>query len=217
MKKLLIVFVCITLLLCGCQSIQTSDQNTVAPTPTATIPSVESATPTPSPAIKPIPAANVAPYYDFLMDLSAGITENFNDYSFFLKDLDNNGVRELCLYFPHSSSGTILRVYTYTTLVQEIGELHFSSGTTQLLYTDSYPGIVQFNLGGGRNWYSYITVIDGKLSSSYIWNEDYTGAAEAEGLSPIKEFTADKKLIAESGKAYKNDQYIPELSLGDLE
>ena len=220
MKKLLTVFIILSLLLCGCQNSDTTPQPTPSPTEIATptvVPSpTEITTPTATPTIKPVLTGDITPYYDFLKNFSITITEDFKYYSIFLKDLDSNGVQELCLYFPHERGGMNLKVYTRTTEVQELGELRFESGTTQLLYTDSYPGIIQFNLGGGRNWYSYITIIDGKLLSSYIWNEDYTGASESEGLNPIEEFTTDKQLILESGKAYENNQQISEFPLSEL-
>ncbi len=90
------------------------------------------------------------------------------------------------------------------------------SGSTQLLYADSYPGIIQYNVGGGKDWYKYVTIINGELSHTYIWNEYYTDTPEETGVSPIEKFTEDEKLISESGKAFENNQQISEFPLSEL-
>lgn len=133
------------------------------------------------------------------------------DLYYFIKNIDGAGSPELFVIDHAEEDGDQMKVYTYRDEVQKIGS-YFLTGTTRLLYSDdpSCPGVFTFGVGGGLEHYGYMTVQDGKLSATELWNEDYSGISKELGKDrdQILELSSDKLLIRESGKAYKNDQDI---------
>lgn len=136
---------------------------------------------------------------------------NPDDLYYFIKNIDGAGSPELFVIDHAEEDGDQMKVYTYRDEVRKIGS-YFLTGTTRLLYSDdpSCPGVFTFGVGGGLEHYGYMTVQDGKLSATELWNEDYSGISKELGKDRdrILELSSDKLLIRESGKAYKNDQDI---------
>lgn len=130
---------------------------------------------------------------------------------YFIKNIDGTGSPELFVIDHAEEDEDQMKVYTYIDEVQKIGS-YFLTGTTRLLYSDdpSCPGVFTFGVGGGLNHYGYMTVQNGKLSATELWNEDYSGISKELGKDRdrILELSSDKLLIRESRKAYKNDQDI---------
>lgn len=128
---------------------------------------------------------------------------------FSIRDLDNNGIPELVI----ERNGVNITVYTYNYTVVEVGNHDFASGTTRLFFTDnpSYPGIFFYFAGGGLDHYGYLTIKDNKLMYEELWNEDYSGISKELGISreKIEEFSADKQIINESRKVYKENNDLP--------
>ncbi len=148
-------------------------------------------------------------YTTFLSDLYDNKSSN-DDLDFSIKDLDNNGIPELVIAKNGMNNIT---VYTYNDIVVEVGNHNFASGTTRLFSTDnsSYPGMFFYFASGGLDHYGYITIKDNKLMYEDLWNEDYSGISKELGISRkrIEEFSADKQLINESRKVYKENNDLP--------
>lgn len=128
-------------------------------------------------------------------------------YSYTVRDLDGNGVPELILRSPGKTTGSKITVYSYEQGIKKIGKHHFIGGTTVLLVTDhpSYPGIIYFQVGGGLEYYSYLSMVDQTLHTEELWNEDYSGISQELGKDRerIQEISKDSALIQESKKAYE--------------
>lgn len=144
-------------------------------------------------------------YTTFLSDLYENKSSN-EELDFSIKDLDNNGIPELIIA---KNGVNNISVYTFNDTVVEIGNHNFETGTTRLFFTDnsSYPGMFFYFVGGGLDHYGYITIKDNKLMYEELWNEDYSGISKELGISRniIEEFSADKQLINESRKVYKEN------------
>lgn len=144
-------------------------------------------------------------YKTFLSDLYDNKSSN-EEIDFSIKDLDDNGIPELVIARNGLNNIT---VYTYNDTVVEVGNHDFASGTTRLFFTDnpSYPGIFFYFASGGLDHYGYLTIKDNKLMYEELWNEDYSGISKELGISRerIEEISADKQLIYESRKVYKEN------------
>lgn len=144
-------------------------------------------------------------YTTFLNDLYENKFSN-EELESSIKDLDNNGIPELVIA---KNGANNITVYTFIDTVVEVGNHNFATGTTRLFFTDnsSYPGMFFYFAGGGLNHYGYITIKDNKLMYEELWNEDYSGISKELGISRqrIEEFSADKQLINESRKVYKEN------------
>ena len=151
-------------------------------------------------------------YNELLADIYNNSSDK-NNISYFIKDLDNNGVNELVTV----RVGTEITVYTYKDKVYELGKNDFLTGTLQLFYTDdsAYPGIIYFTVGGGAEHYGYLTVKNDQLSFEKLWDNNYSNE-ENSGNNQIVEFTTDKKLIEKSKNAYSNNQTIEKLPLKNV-
>jgi len=147
-------------------------------------------------------AFSYANYYDFLIGLCSNNPEKIA--SFFVKDIDNNGVEELIVHHDNSMECSF---YTIDNgVVKLIEKYDFLTGTTRLLETndEAYPGLICFTVGGGANHYVYLTIKDGQLSFEKIWDDNYSPSHD----TPTTEYTTDKKLIEVSANAYNNNQDI---------
>ena len=149
-----------------------------------------------------------AAYTTFLDNLY----ENKNvdeELEFYVKDLDCNSIPELIL----KKNGVALTVYKYEGDVIKIGQHDFESGTSRFLFFDdsAYPGIFYFCVGGGYEWYSYITIEDNELVIEELWNKDFSGISKELGKKrgEIEEISNNKKLIKSSKKAYKRNNDLP--------
>ena len=140
-------------------------------------------------------------YIPFLKELQT--KENAPEL-FCFKDIDGDGVDELLTH-----RNTAVTFYTYTDRVIEIEDHDFHTGTLRLLNSGDpvYPGIVYFSVGGGHDWYHYLTIKDGKLSSETLWTDNYGYAEEGES-GRVTEISSDKRLIELSRAAYKKNQDI---------
>ena len=149
-----------------------------------------------------------AAYTTFLDDLYDNKKDD-EELEFDVKDLDYNSIPELIL----KRNGVALSVYTYDGDVLEIGQHDFKSGTSRFLFSDDsdYPGIFHFYVGGGYEWYSYITIEDNKLVIEELWNKDFSGISKELGkkCGEIEEISNNKKLIKASKKAYKRNNDLP--------
>ena len=132
-------------------------------------------------------------YADFL---NAYVTDTLALY--FTKDIDNNGTEEL---FIHQN--TTMEVYTYKGSVKKVGAEDFITGTLLLHHTNDkkYPGIVYATVGGGKNHFGYITIMDGALSVKQTFDDDY---GMISGKKEDVFYTDDEELIAISQKAFED-------------
>ena len=151
----------------------------------------------------------IVDYTPFLSNLYDNKSSN-EELDFSTKDLDNNGIPELVI----AKHGVNITVYTFNdTAVVEVGNHNFETGTTRLFFSDnsSYPGIFFYFVDGGLDHYGYITIKENKLVYEELWNEDYSGISKELGISRkrIEEFSADKQLIKESRKVYKENNDLP--------
>ena len=121
---------------------------------------------------------------------------------YFTKDIDNNGTKELFI-----RQNTAMEVYTYENVVKKVGTHDFVTGTLQLYHTldTKYPGIVYLTVGGGKNHFGYITIIDGALSVKQTFDDDY---GMISGKKEDVFYTDDQDLIDLSGKARKYNYQI---------
>ena len=127
---------------------------------------------------------------------------------YFTKDIDNNGTDELFIY-----QNTAIEVYTYEGSVKKLGTHDFATGTLKLYHTQDtkYPGIVYVTVGGGKNHFGYITIIDGALSVKQTFDDDY---GMISGKKEDVFYTDDEDLIALSKKVY---QYIYQIECSTRE
>ena len=132
---------------------------------------------------------------------------------YFCRDIGDTEIPELFVYDYEDDVAVEdrLKVYTYRGEVKEIGRRGMT-GTTRLLYSEdpSCPGIFTFGVGGGLEYYGYITIRDGKYQEIDLWNEDYSGISKELGKDRerIEETSSDQRLIRESKKVYKEDRDI---------
>ncbi len=124
-------------------------------------------------------------------------------YGYAFKDIDGDGSEELL-----ATQNTVVTAYDCKGEITEIGNIRFSTGTLQLLYTgdEEYPGIVTFTVGGGKNHYGYMTIKDGELVNDPICDIDYSAAT---GRFEDVYYTRDERLIELARAAYDNEQRIP--------
>lgn len=136
---------------------------------------------------------------------------------YFVRNIDQKEAPELFVLDWADTEGDELTVYTYMDdSVRKTGSRQMT-GTTRLLYSEdpSCPGVFTFDVGGGLEWYAYMTLQDGKLLETDLWNEDYSGISKELGKNRerIEETSSDKRLIGESKKVYKNNQDIEMLKM----
>lgn len=133
---------------------------------------------------------------------------------YFYKDIDDNGVNELCVTYQSE-----LTVYTLQEgKAVEVGRYDFYTGTLRMFSSEKaqYPGIFYFVAGGGFENYRYLTIKDGELSSIDLWAENY-GFAEEGDPERIVTYTTDKEIIAESKALYENNKDIQRQSFIPVE
>ena len=158
--------------------------------------------------------ANVQEAYRiFLLELyEQDPTKNTN--TFLIRDLDGNGVEEL-IYRHQALEVTF---YTYDNGIKKIDYHDFQTGTTRLFVSDNpaYPGFFEFHIGGGLEYYNYITIEKAALNFKKLWDDDFSDSYE--GRDKIVEYTTDKQMIAESKKLYqenKDVEFIPLESIAE--
>lgn len=155
--------------------------------------------------------------YESYMDNIYETSKHPNRLFYFVKNIDQTDVPELFLIDYSREFDDNMKIYAYRNDgVQEIGS-RLLTGTTRLLYSEnlSCPGVFTFDVGGGLEYYGYMTIQDGEFSEMDLWNEDFSGISKVLGKDRerIEEISSDKLLISESKKAYKNDQDIEHLKL----
>lgn len=145
-------------------------------------------------------------YTEFLDDLSSKKNFKKNIFCFAIRDIDGDDVPELLI----KKNGLIVTIYTCHNELVKIGRHNFRTGTTRFLVSDdsSCPGIFIYSVGGGYEWYRYMTVQDGKLVFEDLWNKDFSGISKilGEKRGKIEKTSSDEKLIAESKKVYKENR-----------
>lgn len=144
-------------------------------------------------------------YLAVLDDLSDRQADN-RRFCFAVRDIDGDGIPELII----TKNGMDTRIYTWRDKqIVKAGHHDFKSGTTRFLVSEdsSCPGIFVFSVGGGYEWYEYMTIKDGTLAIEDLWNKDYSGISKILGKKrgKIEKASSDEKLIAESKKAYKKE------------
>lgn len=129
---------------------------------------------------------------------------------YFCKNIDKSDIPELFVINYEKEDEYEMKIYTYTSDVEQIGG-RFLTGTSRLLYSEdpSCPGIFTFDFDGGLGRYGYITVEDGKASETELW----TVKVGEEEDRQIKEISSDKRLIRESKKADQEGRDILEFKV----
>lgn len=133
---------------------------------------------------------------------------------YFCKNIDESDIPELFVINYEKEDEYEMKIYTYTSDVEQIGS-RFLTGTSRLLYSEdsSCPGIFTFDFGGDLDRYGYITVEDGKASETDLWTVKWTVKGGEEEDRQIKEISSDKRLIRESKKAYREERDILEFKV----
>ena len=178
MKKITVLLICLVCILTACKQPGTTPATTEAPGDV----SAESA-------------------YQNLLD-NLKITQNDLYYS--IKDIDGNTVDDLILL-----ENTKLSIYTFDNSVNLIGTHDFLTGTARFFYSDktNLPGIFYYTAGGGIDHYGYLTIQDGTLLLTDLWEENY--AANLPGITTgTKELSTDKEKILESKALFNRNSDI---------
>lgn len=146
-------------------------------------------------------------YIDFMKELYK--EEDWPRQYLFL-DMDGDGKEELLL--TERDGG--LTVYRYTGAVEEVGRMEGLSGTTVMQPTGdpAHSGLFYQNEGGGKTHCHYLTLKDGKLEDSELWNRDSGAGNDA----PVAEISEDEKLIQLSKDAASRDVACVFLSTENL-
>lgn len=159
---------------------------------------------------------NVETWQDKYADV---LEEKQNDstepQSFFVKDINNNGVPELII----CAHGTCLQIYSFDTgELINIGEHEFYTGTIRYLLSEDeqYPGIFCYFVGGGLEHYYYLEFND-NLEIKELWNKDFTDISKSLGKKrkKIENISEDKLLIKESKKVVKKNNDISFLKISE--
>lgn len=147
-------------------------------------------------------------YTAFLSDLFQEKKDSDHIFTFAVRDLDQNGTPELLV----KKDGGDMTVYTWKDEVIKVGHHNFQSGTTRFLVSDreSCPGIFTYSVGGGYEWYGYVTIREDELVREDLWNYDFSGISKELGKKrkKVEETSSDKELIKESKKVYSKDQNL---------
>ena len=156
-------------------------------------------------------------YKAFLKDLYDTSSEKERaDTSYYIRDLDNNGVDELIIKTP-GEYGISIAIYRFQNHVTKIDSFDTITGTSRFFLSDNpvYPGIFTFHVGGGLERYNYITLKDNALSFEKLWDDDFSGITQLlqEDRPKIVEYITDKQMIAESKKLYQENKDIVFLPL----
>lgn len=128
------------------------------------------------------------------------ITTTNEDLGRFLPfDLDGDGIEELLI-----NNNNILTVYGYQDRrVVKLDSYDYQTGTFEFYHTtiDEYeepifseplPGLFTRWVGGGQNHYGYLTLENGKLKHTPLWDENY---ASVPGQPPTTNHSQNEKLI----------------------
>lgn len=131
-------------------------------------------------------------------------TELKNYWRYFYKDIDGNGITELCI----TREGCEFTIYTFVSnnLIL-VGTTDYCTGTLRIFSSDNpnYPGIFAFTCGNSAEHYWYLTIKEGELNNEYIWQDCYLDTPnEREEIS----FTLDKEIIKESKNLYNRNKDI---------
>ena len=151
-------------------------------------------------------AAVPAAYEAKLVELRQGDTDSMR---YFYRDLEGDGTPELCVT---NGEGMTLTVYTLRDgEMILVGTERFGTGTLRLLASDkaAYPGLFLFSVGGGRNWYRYLTIREGELVIDPLWEDVYSDGT-------VEEHIDDQTMIAESKAVYHGNQDVERLTLTRL-
>lgn len=147
-------------------------------------------------------------YYDQLNKIKDETEPNRTEafMSCFFKDIDGNGIDELCV--KHQSE---IKIYTFSNeKLTEIGSHDFSTGTLRIFSSEDsdYPGIFCFTAGGSAEHYKYLTIKDNELSLEYIWRDQFAFEEMGYPERTDIEYTTDKAMIEESKYLYDNNKDV---------
>ena len=123
-------------------------------------------------------------------------------YKFSVRDMDANGIPELIIL----KNALKMTIYSYQDEMITVGKEDFKSGTTRFLISKdaSYPGIFIYSVGGGYEWYRYLTMDDNKLIEEKLWNNDFSGISKIlkKKRKKVQKTSANRQLIRESRTVY---------------
>lgn len=136
-------------------------------------------------------------------DIRNNVSEEYiNNYlRYFYKDIDGNGINEMCVTDGNDMS---LTVYTYQNgYLQKIGSKEFGTATTRCFSSSNskYPGIFIFSVGGGAEHYSYMSISEGEIVFEKLWDNMYMSKT-------TEEFVLDKEIIKESLSLHQKGEDI---------
>ncbi len=147
----------------------------------------------------------VIAYRNFLTGMVTTSDEDLGGYEEL--DLDLDGTKELL-----HNNNSILTVYGYQNRrVVKLDSFRYDTGTMAFyhtkpdpyeepVYTDPLPGLFTRWVGGGQNHYGYLTLENGKLVNTLLWDENYSSLPDT---PPTTNHTEDEKLIQASIIAYE--------------
>lgn len=127
------------------------------------------------------------------------------DAEYILRDMNGDGQNELLVL----EDGLTMNVYTMQDgYVRLLVRQEFASGTSRFLDTGDahYPGLIYFCVGGGKDWYYYLSldnVQDEEFVKIPLWTDNYAFADVGEE-GRITILSDDEKLIELSRQAYQN-------------
>ena len=134
----------------------------------------------------------------------------FYDYStFFLRDLDNNGVPELSiLQRKNEGQIKILSVYSYdahedgVVKISERDDPNSFAGAFRISNNPRFPGLFSCSWGGGVERFGYLSVKDKTLEFEIVWIYDHS-------IDTFMNIDAspNKELIKESMDAFPPYEY----------
>lgn len=198
MKKITVLFLLLALILCGCKhndsGREISSQGNTS----------ESQTTTTQP--KKI-FSNEQEAYEYQLDTirqTVDATELKEYWRYFYKDIDGNGMEELCITFE----GSEFTIYTFTNgTLTFVDTIDYYTGTLRIFASEkkSYPGIFTFTCGNSSEHYGYLTIKDGKLHNEKIWQDRYIDTPDTREEIP---FTTVSAMIEESKNLYQNNKDI---------
>lgn len=141
-------------------------------------------------------------YNAFLRGLAKEDSEAlYNTY-----DIDQDGTKDLLVNWQ-----TAITLYQYQQgRVVQVGSYDFETATFELRYgstkedgsltdTTPYPGLFTRTVGGGQNHYGILTLENGKLVHTPLWDENYSNLPDAPATT---EHSTNKELIEASNQTH---------------
>lgn len=151
--------------------------------------------------------ANAEEAYEYQLDTirqTVDKTQLKEYWRYFYRDIDGNGVEELCITFE----GSEFSIYTFINgTLTFVDTIDYYTGTLRIFASEkeNYPGIFTFTCGNSAEHYGYLTIKDGKLHDEKIWQDRYIDTPDTREEIP---FTTDSAMIEETKNLYHNNKDI---------